>query len=244
MITRAAALLLLAATCRSASAEQYDFPQPRRAKVQIDDARLPWSAEVEFDAVRSFGPATNISLNRSKADFYLKLGLLRKMRAASKQTIALSGMRRTAEPSSGPGRYRAVFELAEPPVLQPASAGPPAVGEPPATDAVSTKKTAASDLLSRKDDVGETIDSLTRLLREQMPPVPDRQAGAAEKDAFFEKIADIEEKLTIQSEALSAEIKADNMLLEMEREQLLAKWIESNQKILYELSNYAKRVGP
>ena len=34
------------------------------------------------------------------------------------------------------------------------------------------------------------------------------------------------------------------MLLEMEREQLLAKWIESKQKILYELSNYAKRVGP
>ena len=237
MITRAAALLLLAATCLPASAGEYDFPQPRSAKVQIDDSRLPWSAEVEFDAVRSFDPATNVLLNRSKADFYLKLGLLRKMRAARQQTLALSGLRRIAEPSSGSGRYRAVFELAEPPVLQPASAGVPAA------DAVSTKKTAASDLLSRKDDVGETIDSLTRSLREQIPPVPDGQAVTAEKDTFFGKIADLEENTMKQSEAISAEIKADNLLLEIEREQLLAKWTESKQKILQDLAEYARKAG-
>lgn len=237
MITRAAALSLLAATIISAAAGTFDFPQPRRATVQIDDSRLPWSAEVEFDSVRSFDPATNISLNRSKADFYLKLALLRKMRAASGQTVTLSGLRRTSEPPAGTGRYRAVFELAEPPVLQPASAGAPAA------DAVSTKKTAASDLLSRKDDVGETIDSLTRSLREQIPPVPDGQAGAAEKDTFFGKIADLEENTMKQSEAISAEIKADNLLLEIEREQLLAKWTESKQKILQDLAEYARKAG-
>lgn len=243
MITRAAALLLLAATCCSASAEEYDFPQPRRAKVQIDAARLPWSAEVEFDAVRSFDPATNVSLNRSKADFYLKLALLRKMRAAQQQTVALAGLRRIGEPSTAPGRYRAVFELAKPPVLQTAS-GVPVVGEAPAADPVSTTKTAASDLLSRKADVGETIDSLTRSLREQMPPVPGGQADTSEKDVFFGKIADLEENTMKQSDAISAEIKADTLLLEMERDQLLAKWAEAKQKILSDLSDYAKQVGP
>jgi hypothetical protein len=99
-----------------------------------------------------------------------------------------------------------------------------------------------SDLLARKKDVFDTIETLGKISQTQFPIVPKKGSSNAETEIFLNSIADFEDKSLRDYESLENEIEADKLLLSSERKELLEKLNSEKSKLLNELATHARKV--
>jgi hypothetical protein len=222
-------------------AEEFNFKQPRDARILVNGNSLPWLLEVDFLSIKCFDASKNILLNRSKADLYIKLALIQKLGLKSGETLLLEEKRRISENLVG-NRFHAKFEILKPPlVVKSEASSSNLLSAGGASKDNINKFSENSDLLARKNDVFDTIENLGKISRMQFPIAPKKGSSNAETDIFFNSIADFEDKSLRDYESLVNEIEADKLLLSNERKELLEKLNSEKSKLLNELATHAQK---
>jgi hypothetical protein len=223
-------------------AEEFNFKQPRDARILVNGNSLPWLVEVDFISINCFDAEKNILLNRSKSDFYVKLALIQKLGIGSGETLQIEGKKRISE-NVVRNRYHAKFEIPNPPLVVKSGSS--------SNDSSSSGRVSKdnvrpilgkSDLLARKKDVFDTIETLGKISQMQFPIAPKKGSSNAETEVFLNSIADFEDKSLRDYESLENEIEADKLLLSSERKELLEKLNSEKSKLLNELATHAQKV--
>jgi hypothetical protein len=223
-------------------AEEYLFKQPREARVLINATSLPWLLEVDFLSIKCFDTRKNILLNRSKSDFYVKLALTQKLGLKSDETLQLGEKKRISENLVG-NRFYAKFEILKPPISVKSAASSSDLLSTEGSSKDDLKNTSGrSDILSRNNDVFDTIETLGKISHMQFPIAPKKGSSNAETEIFFNTIADFEDKSLRDYESLENEIEADKLLLSNERKELLEKLNSEKSKLLNKLATHAQKV--
>lgn len=218
-------------------AEEFNFKQPRDASILVNSNSLPWLVEVNFIAVNCFDSGKNILLNRSKADYYINLALSKKMVSEADQTLQIFEKVRTSESLNGE-RYHAKFKIPKQPVVVKSDKTPFFSAD--TTEKAIKSTSLKSDLLSRKEDILDTIKSLDKISRMQFPIAPNKSATDEETEAFFNSIVDFEENSEISYQALKKDIEGDRLLLSNERKDLLDILQKDQKNLLTDLSKHAQ----
>jgi hypothetical protein len=223
-------------------AQEYLFKQPRDAKVEINTKSLPWLLKVDFLSINCFDAEKNLLLNQSKADFYVKLALMQKLGLESGETLQIEEKKRISE-NLVRNRFHAKFEIPNPPLVVKSGSSS---NDSSSSGGVSKDNVrlilGKSDLLARKKDVFDTIETLGKISQTQFPIAPKKGSSNAETEMFLNSIADFEDKSLRDYESLENEIEADKLLLSSERKELLEKLNSEKSKLLNELATHAQKV--
>lgn len=223
-------------------AEEFKFKQPRDARVLINGTSLPWLVEVDFISINCFDAEKNLLLNRSKSDFYVKLALMQKLGLGSGETLQIEGKKRISE-NVGRNRYYAKFEIPKPPfAVKSGASSNDSLSSGDASKENGKAFSDRSDLISRKEDILETINSLDKISRMQFPIAPNKGASNEETEIFLNSIADFEEICERSYQSLKNEIERDKLLLSNERKEVLNKMQNDQKDLLNDLSKHAQNV--
>ena len=223
-------------------AEEYIFKQPRDARIQVNSISLPWLVDVDFIAVKCFDANKNDSINRSKAENYVKYALMKKLNVSLGESIQLQQIRRIKGDNVA-DRFQASFEISK----------VPQVIKSKPNDKNITKSTNdspkeisssqnQSDLLARKQDTLDTIEALVKFSHMQFPIAPQSHSSKEESHVFFTSIADFEDKTISDFESLKKEVQSDKLLLSNERKEVLEQLNSEKSKLLKELAAHAQKV--
>jgi hypothetical protein len=223
-------------------AEEFNFKQPRDARILVNGNSLPWLVEVDFISINCFDAEKNLLLNRYKADFYVKLALIQKLGIGSGETLQIEGTKRISE-NVVRNRYHAKLEIPKPPLAVKSGSSSNDSLSPGGVSKDNLKPISGkSDLLARKKDVFDTIETLGKISQMQFPIAPKKGSSNAETEVFLNSIADFEDKSLRDYESLENEIEADKLLLSSERKELLEKLNSEKSKLLNELATHARKV--
>jgi hypothetical protein len=223
-------------------AEEFNFKQPRDARILVNGNSLPWLVEVDFISINCFDTEKNLLLNRSKSDYYVKLALMQKLGLGSGDSLQIEGKKRISE-NVGRNRYYAKFEIPKPPfAVKSGASSNDSLSSGDASKENGKAFSDRSDLISRKEDVLETINSLDKISRMQFPIAPNKGASNEETEIFLNSIADFEENCERSYQSLKNEIEKDKLLLSNERKEVLNKMQNDQKHLLNDLSKHAQNV--
>lgn len=198
-------------------AEEYIFKQPRDARIQVNSISLPWLLDVDFIAVKCFAANKNESINRYKAENYVKYALMKKLNVSLGGSIQLQELR-MIKGANVADRFQARFEISK--VPQVIKSNPNDKNITKSTND-SPKEISSSQnqsaLLVRKQDTLDTIEALVKFSHMQFPIAPQADSSEEESHVFFTSIADFEDKTISEFDSLQKEIQADKLLLSNEK---------------------------
>ena len=100
-----------------------------------------------------------------------------------------------------------------------------------------------SDFFTRKRDYLNTIDKMAAVLKDDLrsPEVADKKQPT--KDAFDLKVSELEERCEKNFNGIGSEIKADCLLLDIEKEEVEKALIQQKRQVIDQLKEAVKRRG-
>ena len=211
---------------------------PRKAVATISEEDGFFQIAVSLIPVRCFDAPLNARLTREKALAYAQTALGRHVTGKSSGTVALK-VRNAEIIDSRMEQHRAVLTVRYPKdgvVAKPTSSEeqPKSIGQ--VADSIKPWKTGG--LLTAKTDQLATLQSLVDVLNAETPKVP-QQAGDGK--AFYQAVADEEEVAIRRFEQFRSAVKTDNLLLTIEREEILEAADTAQQEFLSQLKLRVKR---
>lgn len=227
-----------------------DLGGPRKAVAQIaksDDGDLEVS--IEMLAVKCFDKATNMQLNKEKAIQYVHLAIAEHLGIRDKKTtrLRLVGMTTKSVGLEG-NRYNLTVTFPAP--------GPTRVSTSLNSDRKESNTETVEDHLSepritkiersrRKtsltdaaDDFVETSQFLLQTFRAEIPVLPTESDDKIQSE-FFEMIADLEEKVERDFDAIVGEVKSCKLLLSVEIESVVEQIASDREEVIKLLAKAA-----
>ena len=212
---------------------------PRKVEAKISTQDGEYRVDVRMLAVKAFDNATNNRINRDKARLLALQALIRHVSGKNEAEATMSGVRIIA---TGTDKQFFTLTLSLPKdkfmlVQAPAAAVKPPKENQPAGKpaAVAERLKWKSELFTKNDDFQRTID----LLKEQF--IADIVVAEKAAKDFENSIAEIEERTAAAFKALRAEIAAENLLLTIEMEELVAKTKNTESQVMAKLTQAVER---
>jgi hypothetical protein len=209
-----------------------------RAVVAVVDS--DYVIRVRMLPVRCFDDALNIELNRDKARALALQALARRLSGKPFVELAVSGAR--AEMAGPDGKFYALT-LRVPSdgvVLVRAGDKPPTV-EKPARKTGVDQVVFQSDFFTRKQDYLNTVDKMAAVLAADLRADEEADKKEPTRDAFYVKVADLEERCERNFDGISREIKADRLLLDVEKEEVEKALSQQKQQLIDRLKKAVNR---
>lgn len=193
----------------------YKLGGPRQVVAVVRDADDDHEVRVRMVAVSAFDDATNARLNRLKAEQYALQGLARHLSREKQTHFEISGGRVVASAKDGKA-YTLTFRVPRKNValLRP-SPNPTAVLPGRVRFAFDTP------FFTRKRDLIDTGKQLGDSLRTDLAAAEKKAKSPEGVEAFLIRVAELEEASEKHWKTLRAEVKADRLLLTLERDEAL-----------------------
>ncbi len=158
-------------------------------------------------------------MNREKARESALQALARRLSPKPYVELSVSGAK--VENAGPDGKFYALtLRVAREGVaLVRAEDAPPAVAKPAATAGVD-RVLFGTDFFTRKQDYLDTVERMTRLLIEDLHAAEKAGKDRPTNDVFSLAIADLEERGSKNFEGIGREVKADRLLLDVEKSEV------------------------
>ena len=244
MMVVASWFVILVLSCQSSQEPtEIVLGGPRKVVASIETDPDSYVITVRMRAVQCFDATTNRSLNRQKASLMASRALLIHLKGRmSNQTrrIEVSNTETVASSLKG-DLFEQAIRFPKDNVLvvapvevqkgkandrQPQSEPPPDIQE--------------GNFFTRKQDHLDTLEALNDSIVQDLRGLRRERGRPGETDRFFTRIADFEEAQVTRLATLRREVKADRLLLNLEREEIFAQINRRETEILHELAGIVK----
>ena len=194
----------------------YKLGGPRQVVAVVRNADDDHEVRVRMLAVSAFDDATNARLNRLKAEHFALQGIARHLSREKQTHFEISGGRVVASAKDGKA-YTLTFRVPRKNVaLLRVSPNPTAVLLGRVRFAFDTP------FFTRKRDLIDTGKQLGESLRTDLATAEKKVAKSPESvEAFLVRVAELEEASEKHWKTIRAEVKADRLLLTLERDEAL-----------------------
>jgi hypothetical protein len=207
----------------------------RQARAVVTVAEGNYLIKVRMLPVRCFDDALNAELNRDKARELALQALARRLSGKPFVELAVSGAR--VEKAGPDGKFYALTLRvpSEGVALVRTGDKPPAVEKPERKTGVD-QVLFQSDFFTRKRDYLNTVDKMAAILAADLRSAEEAVKKQPTSDAFYLKIAELVDRCEKNFDGIRREIKADRLLLDIEKEEAEKALSQQKQQVIDQLA--------
>jgi len=212
----------------------------RQARAVVTVAEGDYLIKVRMLPVRCFDDALNAELNRDKARELALQALARRLSGKPFVELAVSGAR--VEKAGPDGKFYALTLRVPSDEVTLVRAG----DKPPAVERTERKAGVdqvlfQSEFFTRKRDYLNTLEKMTAVFTADLRTAETTAKTRPPNNAFFLAVAELEERCEKDFEGIGRDIKADRLLLDVEKEEAAKVLSEQKRQVLDQLKEAVKR---